>query len=89
MAKVRALLVTALLLISVVSLMLTAAEPDWIEKLTGAEPDAASGSVEVLITLALVSLTVVSGLSTIVAWRKVAAHGRKRVHNSTADRGLT
>jgi hypothetical protein len=77
------------LMTSVVLLMVTVAEPDWIEKLTGAEPDAASGSAEVLITMALVSLTVVSGLSTIMAWRAVAARSRERAHDRPADRGST
>jgi len=87
MPKVRALLVTILLLIGVALLILTAAEPDWIEKLTGAEPDAANGSAEVLITLAVVSLVVVSGLSTIMAWRSVAAQRRDRLTRPTADGG--
>ena len=89
MGLFRTLLMTFLLMTSVVLLMVTVAEPDWIEKLTGAEPDAASGSAEVLITMALVSLTVVSGLSTIMAWRAVAARSRERAHDRPADRGST
>lgn len=89
MGKFRILLMTFLLMTSVVLLMVTVAAPDWIEKLTGAEPDAASGSAEVLITMALVSLTVVSGLSTIMAWRAVAARSRERAHDRPADRGST
>lgn len=87
MSKLRALLVTALSLISVVLLMSTAAEPAWIEKLIGAEPDTSSGSAEVLITLALVSLTALSSLGTITAWRSEAGHGRERPHKPAADKG--
>lgn len=85
MAKVRASLMTALAFISLVLLVLTAVEPEWIEELFGAEPDAGSGSAEALFTLVFVALTVASGLSVIVAWRKVGAHRRER---PTSDRGL-
>jgi hypothetical protein len=85
MAKVRALLVTTLAFISLVLLVVTAIEPDWIEAFFGAEPDAGSGSAEALITLVFVALTVISGLSAFRAWRKVGAHRRER---PTANRGL-
>jgi hypothetical protein len=84
MAKVRASLVTTLAFISLVLLVVTAIEPDWIEAFFGAEPDAGSGSAETLITLVLVALTVISGLCAITAWRTVSAHRHER---PTADRG--
>jgi hypothetical protein len=74
--KARAWLATGMSLISAVLVVVTLVVPDWIEEVFGLDPDAGNGSAEILITLGLVALTVVSGFGTIVAWRTVISQAR-------------
>jgi hypothetical protein len=45
--------------------------PDWAEVLFGIEPDARSGSFEAALTLALASIAIVSGLTSIVGMARM------------------
>lgn len=49
-------------LLSVILLALTAVVPDWFEALTGVEPDAGSGSFELILSATLVVVVVGFGL---------------------------
>jgi hypothetical protein len=71
MVRVRAWIVTVLSVASLAMLVATAVAPDWIERVFGAEPDGRNGSAEVIATLALVAVTVTSGLVAVAAWRRV------------------
>jgi len=70
MAKMRAWFVTALSVASLALLLATATEPAWIERLLGVAPDGGDGSAEVIVTLALVVVTIASGFGAVVAWRR-------------------
>jgi hypothetical protein len=82
MTKARARVVTALALVSLVLLVATAVEPDWIEEVFGVEPDAGSGSAEVLVTGAFALLAVVLGVGAVLSWRKVI---RRQARSATGD----
>jgi hypothetical protein len=77
-SKFRASLVTALSVASVALLVATAAGPDWIEEVFAVAPDAGSGLAEALITGVFVALTMVSGLASVLSWRKVLTRARPR-----------
>jgi hypothetical protein len=83
MTKARAWIVTALSLVSLVLLVATAVEPDWIEEVFGGAPDAGSGSAEVLVTGAFAVLTVVLGVGAVLSWPKVVM--RRQVRPATGD----
>jgi hypothetical protein len=78
MTKARAWIVTALSLVTLVLLVATAVEPDWIEEVFGVEPDAGSGSAEVLVTGAFAVLTVLLGVRAALSWRKVVMRRQER-----------
>jgi hypothetical protein len=71
MAKIRAYWLTAISLASLMSLVGTAILPTWIEVSFRVEPDAGNGSTEAIVTLALLTTTVVSGVSAIASWRRL------------------
>jgi len=56
-SRTRYRLELALAILSALALALTLAVPEWIEELTGLEPDAGSGALELGIALALLAAT--------------------------------
>jgi hypothetical protein len=60
----------ALTIASAVLLVLTAAVPDWIEVLTGVEPDGGDGSLERGLVALLVASTVLFGVLARIEWRR-------------------
>ncbi len=73
MLRVRTWVTTILSVLSLVLLVLTAAVPDWIEVVFGADPDHGNGSAELLITIGLAVLAVTSGARAVLSWRKLRA----------------
>jgi small-conductance mechanosensitive channel len=71
MVRVRAWIVTMLSVASLAMLVATTVAPDWIERVFGAEPDRRDGSAEVIATLALLAVTVISGVGAVVSWRRL------------------
>lgn len=51
----------------------TAIVPDWIEFVSGWDPDRGDGSVEVGIVIGLGLITVVLGVAAMKTWRRTAA----------------
>ncbi len=47
--------------------------PDWIEAISGWDPDQHDGSVEWMIATGLLALTVILGAAAMSEWRRVAA----------------
>jgi hypothetical protein len=63
--------------LAAVAAALTLLVPDWIEELTGLDPDAGSGAVEVTVVLALSGIALIAGRS---AYR-IRAHARRRARS--------
>jgi hypothetical protein len=62
----------ALAILSALAFALTLAVPEWIEGLTGLEPDAGSGALELGIALALLAATLAFGTLARVDRRRLA-----------------
>ena len=75
MARIRAWVVTALAVISLVLSVFTLVVPNWIERFFEAEPDAGSGAAEAGVALAFLAVTVVAAIGALLAWRS-AGRGR-------------
>jgi hypothetical protein len=78
MTKARASVVSVLALLSLVTLVVTAVEPDWVEEAFGVEPDAGSGLAEALVTGLLVMITVVLAASAVLTWRAALRRSGRR-----------
>ena len=59
--------------VAAVTLILTVLRPDWIEAVSGLEPDGGNATVEWLITGALLTVACAAGLLAGHEWRRVAA----------------
>jgi hypothetical protein len=75
MLRVRTWAATILSMLSLVLLAVTAAVPDWIEVVFGADPDHGNGSAELLTTIGLAVLAVASGAGAVLSWRKLRTAG--------------
>jgi hypothetical protein len=65
-------LLASLAALSAVLLLLTALQPDWIEGLASVDPDQGDGSVERLLTIASLGLTIVFTILGTVEWMRPA-----------------
>lgn len=65
------------IIVAVLLAILTLLFPQWIEHVFGVDPDHGSGTVEVLIVLALVGVAVGRGVL-LVVWRARLRAGRRR-----------
>jgi hypothetical protein len=72
LSKYRAGLETGIALLSGALGLLTVFWHDWIEGLTGWDPDHHNGSVEWLIVVVLLAVAVVMGLAARRDWRQLA-----------------
>jgi hypothetical protein len=70
MLRTRFWFESALALASAALLALTAAWPDWIERIVGVEPDGGDGSLEWGLALALVLLTIAASSVAGLEWRR-------------------
>jgi hypothetical protein len=70
MSVLRRNLDAVLACLALIGLMVTLAWPDWIERLTGLDPDGGSGAVEWVVIAVLAVLTLVFGVR---AWRVLRA----------------
>jgi hypothetical protein len=68
--RARFWLETGLALLSACLLVLTLIWPDWIETITGFEPDNHSGSVEWALVATLLIVSVVAGILARIEWRR-------------------
>jgi hypothetical protein len=55
--------------------LITFLVPDWLERLTGADPDGGDGSLELVLVLSLLLVTVVSAGLARREWRRPAVAG--------------
>lgn len=62
----------AIFLASILSLAATLVDPEWIEAVTGVEPDGGSGELEWAIAAAFGVLVLISALLTGLEWRRTA-----------------
>jgi hypothetical protein len=60
--------------LSVALLVLTLVFPEWIEAVTGLEPDAGSGVLELVVAAAFLVAAMVSAALARRDWRRLAAH---------------
>jgi len=51
-------------------LVLTLVWPQWIEGISGVEPDSGDGSAETVLVLGLVAVAALSSVDTVVLWRR-------------------
>ena len=73
--KIRVRIETALAVISILLAVLTTISTEWIEELTGFEPDAGSGALEVGLPIAFAAAAIVLAL--------LARHDRRRLRAAT------
>jgi undecaprenyl pyrophosphate phosphatase UppP len=71
--RVRARLETAVALLAGVLGIVTIFWHDWIEILTGRDPDQHNGSVEWILVVALLAVAVAAGLAARRHWRPLSA----------------
>jgi len=82
--RVRAWGESALALVTGVLAIVTVFWRDWIEALTGYDPDHHSGSVEWLIIAGLALVCVVASVSARAEWRRARATSARPVSNAGA-----
>jgi hypothetical protein len=61
---------SAVLVLSLASLVATLVDPEWIEAVTGVEPDGGSGALEWGLTLALAAVALLSAALAWLEWRR-------------------
>lgn len=69
--KIRIAVEAALAALSAAALVLTLVVPDWIERTTGASPDAGSGEAEWLLTAAACAATALFAGLAAWEWRRL------------------
>lgn len=71
--RLRFWLETVLAATGIVLIALTLAVPDWIESLTGQDPDRRSGAAEWAVVVAVGTITATSALAARLEWRRRSA----------------